>query len=68
MDLSAVPYLIVSRELPDGPRVFVCLCLLDHMVVGLGTSRDQAMQAMLAELDAKYGNGDQPELDILSRN
>lgn len=61
MNLSAVPYLLVSREVPlsFGPeRVFVCLCLLDHMVLGIGHDRDAAMGAMMRELEAKYGESE----------
>lgn len=54
MDLSAVPYLIVSRRV-ENLKVFICLCLVDHMVVGLGLNRDEALQAMIAELNARHG-------------
>lgn len=54
MDLSAVPYMIISRRL-DGMRVFVCLCLVDHMVIGVGRSRDEALAAMIAELHQRHG-------------
>lgn len=61
MDLTAVPYLIVSRRVED-LKVFVCLCLIDHLVVGVGLNRDQALAAMIAELNARHGdqweNGD----------
>lgn len=57
MNLSDVPYMIVSRELHDGPRVYVCLCLIDHMVVGIGRTRGIALDAMMADLEAKYPNG-----------
>jgi len=74
MDLSAIPYLIVSRELDcvlSTERVFLCLCLLDHMVLGVGLSRDEAMRHMVIELEEKYGHGhdgDGFEVDSLSRN
>jgi hypothetical protein len=74
MDLSAVPYLIVSRELEFGfshERVYLCLCLIDHLVLGIGLSRDEAMQNMVTELERKYDAGrddDQLELDSFSRN
>lgn len=58
MDLSAIPYLLISRnvELAYGDeRVFVCLCLIDHLCVGVGTTRDDALHAMTAELEKKYG-------------
>ncbi len=55
MDLSAVPYLIVSRRVED-LKVYVCLCLIDHRIVGLGLSRDESMQAMIAELNAIHGD------------
>lgn len=55
MDLTAVPYLIVSRRVED-LKVYVCLCLIDHMVVGVGLSRDQALGAMIAELNARHGD------------
>lgn len=54
MDLSAVPYMIISRSL-EGRNVFVCLCLVDHMVIGIGLDRDEAMQAMIAELHSRHG-------------
>jgi hypothetical protein len=61
MDLSAVPYLLVSRELDFGfsrERVFLCLCLIDHLVLGVGLSRDEALRGMVAELEAKYEDDD----------
>ncbi|MBZ0137295.1 MAG: hypothetical protein K8I27_13090 [Planctomycetes bacterium] len=75
MDLSAVPYLIVSRELAC-ERVYLCLCLIDHMVLGIGLSRDEALRHMVTELEAKYadkyderyGEDDDLELDALSWN
>lgn len=54
MDLSAIPYLIVSRRVDD-LKVYVCLCLIDHRIVGLGLSRDESMQAMITELNAMHG-------------
>ncbi|MBK8207868.1 MAG: hypothetical protein IPK87_13920 [Planctomycetes bacterium] len=73
MDLSAVPYLLISRELGLGfsrERVFLCLCLIDHLVLGIGLSRDEAMGDMVAELEAKYDDGFQGdvELDRFKRN
>ncbi|KAA0212735.1 hypothetical protein EDM80_08950 [bacterium] len=64
MDLSAIPYLLISRnvELAYGDeRVFVCLCLIDHLCVGVGTTRDDALRAMTAELERKYGECWEPE-------
>lgn len=61
MDLSSVPYMLISRELDFGfslETIFVCLCLVDHLVMGVGCSRDEAMDQMLEELEEKYGNGD----------
>lgn len=55
MDLTAVPYLIVSRHIED-LKVYVCLCLVDHMVVGVGLSRDDALNAMIADLRARHGD------------
>lgn len=69
MDLSAVPYLLVSRELDFGfslERVYLCLCLVDHMVLGIGLSRDEALRGMVAELERKYEDDD--ELDVFARN
>ena len=57
MDLSAIPYLLISRELDFGfsnERVYLCLCLLDHLVLGIGLSRDEAMRNMVTELETKY--------------
>jgi hypothetical protein len=57
MDLSAIPYLLISRDLDFGfstERVYLCLCLLDHLVLGVGLSRDEAMKHMIGELVAKY--------------
>ena len=75
MDLSAVPYLIISRELDfgfDTERVYLCLCLIDHMVLGVGLSRDEALHCMVSELeqkyDARYDEDDDLELDAFSRN
>jgi hypothetical protein len=58
MDLNSVPYLLLARELefPWGnERVFICLCLLDHLIVGTGLGRDEAMNAMACEIEKKYG-------------
>jgi len=55
MDLSAVPYMILSRPVQD-LKVYICLCLIDHRIVGLGLSRDESMQAMIAELNAIHGD------------
>jgi hypothetical protein len=71
MDLSAVPYLIVSRELEFGfstERVYLCLCLIDHLVIGVGLSRDEALRQMVSELEDKYDDNDEYELDAFSRN
>jgi hypothetical protein len=78
MDLSAIPYLLISRELDFGfstERVYLCLCLLDHLVLGVGLSRDEAMEHMIAELEHKYDgkldeseDDDGFELDSLRRN
>jgi hypothetical protein len=59
MGLDAVPYMIVSRDLltPGGvQRVFVCMCLIDHLVLGVGATRDEALDAMTAELQARHGD------------
>ncbi|MBX3459856.1 MAG: hypothetical protein KF696_07810 [Planctomycetes bacterium] len=69
MDLTAVPYLLVSRELDFGfsnERVYLCLCLIDHLVMGIGLSRDEAMRGMMNELEEKYG--DDFEDSIFARN
>ena len=61
MNLDAVPYLIISRELDFGfstERVFLCICLIDHMCLGVGLSRDEALRCMVAELEEKHGNDD----------
>lgn len=59
IDLNAVPYMINSRTLDFGfsqEKVFVAMCLVDHLVMGVGCSRDEAMKMMLRELDDKYGD------------
>jgi len=64
MDLSAIPYLLISRNLElsfGDERVFVCLCLIDHLCVGVGAGRDEALAAMIAELEKKYGERWEPE-------
>lgn len=75
MDLSAVPYLVISRELDFGfskERVYMCLCLIDHLVLGIGLSRDEALRCMVAELEDKYAeefdDGDDFELDSFRSN
>jgi hypothetical protein len=78
MDLSAIPYLLISRELDFGfstERVYLCLCLLDHLVLGVGLSRDEAMAHMIDELEHKYDgkldeseDDDGFELDSIQRN
>lgn len=55
MDLSAVPYLIQSRKV-ESLRVYVCLCLVDHMVIGVGLSRNEALREMIAELGRRHGD------------
>jgi hypothetical protein len=59
MELSAIPYLIVSRVLDFGfsqERVYLCLCLVDHLVLGIGLSRDEALNRMTQELRARHGD------------
>lgn len=58
MNLSAVPYLLVSRDLgpPCRTRVFVCLCLLDHSVLGVGRDRQSALDAMTREFEQRHGS------------
>lgn len=75
MDLSAIPYLIVSRELDFGfstERVYLCLCLIDHMVLGIGLSRDESLRCMVAELEDRHGekldDEDDFELDSFMNN
>ncbi len=71
MDLSAVPYLIVSRELDFGfsvERVYLCLCLVDHLVLGIGLSRDESLRHMVAELEDRHGEDDDFELDAFQLN
>jgi hypothetical protein len=78
MDLSAIPYLLISRELDFGfstERVYLCLCLLDHLVLGVGLSREEAMGHMVDELERKYDgkldeteDDDGFELDSIQRN
>lgn len=75
MDLSAIPYLIVSRELDFGfstERVYLCLCLIDHMVLGIGLSRDESLRCMVAELEDRHGekfdDDDDFELDSFMNN
>ena len=66
MDLSAIPYLLISRNLElaiGDERVFVCLCLIDHLCVGVAASRDEALSAMIAELEKKYGERWEPEAE-----
>lgn len=66
MDLSAIPYLLISRNLElsfGDERVFVCLCLIDHLCVGVGPTRDDALTAMIAELERKYGQSWEPEVE-----
>ncbi len=57
MNLSAVPYLLVSRDLEPsgGMRVFVCLCLLDHTILGVGRDRQSALDAMTREFEQRHG-------------
>lgn len=71
MDLSAIPYLLISRtlELSYGDeRVFVCLCLVDHLCVGVGPTRDDAMALMTAELQKKYGQAFEPDDEELEED
>ena len=59
MDLSAVPYLVVSRTLETGfaeQQIFVALCLIDHLVLGMGLSRDEALGKMIDELEKKHAD------------
>lgn len=68
MDLTAVPYLLLSRELDFGfskERVYLCLCLIDHLVLGVGLSRDEALRCMARELESKYPDDD-TEVQFLS--
>ena len=53
MDLSAVPYLILRREL-DRRHVFVCICLIDHTLMGVGRTREIALENMSREAKEKY--------------
>lgn len=57
MDPTAVPYLIVQRTLDFevlGPsKVYICMCLIDHMIVGIGHTRDQALKAMVDAIREK---------------
>ena len=73
MDLTSVPYLVVSRELDFGfanERVYLCLCLIDHLVLGVGLSRDESLRCMVEELERKYGDdwGDACPTERFTRN
>ncbi|MCC6573314.1 MAG: hypothetical protein IT462_05925 [Planctomycetes bacterium] len=60
MNFSAIPYMLVSRELAltlGAERVYICLCLVDHLILGVGRDREAAMAAMVREFEAKYGDG-----------
>lgn len=61
MDLSGIPYLIVSREVDFdvlSERVYVCLCLVDHLAIGIGATRDESLRAMLDEFDRRHAIDD----------
>jgi hypothetical protein len=71
MDLNAVPYLILSRPLED-LKVYLCLCLVDHLVVGVGLNRDECLRDMVAQLQQRYGGQwqgrDDLDFSVLRRN
>jgi len=71
MNKNAIPYLILHRDVKFGDitkTVYVCLCLIDHMVLGIGESREESLKSMANELDKRYPDDGDELLEILSRN
>lgn len=67
MDLSAVPYLINRRHCETGygeQEFFIASCLVDPLIVGIGLTRNEALNKMIAELEEKHGeNWVEPKSD-----
>jgi len=60
MDMSAIPYLCISKAIELGGgverQVFVSICLLEPLLTGVGHSRDTAIADMCAQISEKYGD------------
>lgn len=52
IDKTAVQYLLISRELDNVGKVYVCICLLYPLATGIGASRAMAFENMSDKLDA----------------
>lgn len=56
-DQSAVMYAVHKRHLTIGGKshlIFVCECLTDHHCMGVGTTRQEAIDEMSAAVKSKY--------------
>lgn len=60
-----VPYMLITRQLED-LKVYVCLCLVDHTITTIALTREEALNKMCDEWNAK--NNDTVNVAIFSRN
>lgn len=60
LDLSAVPYLLQSRKVEMGGgierQIFTCVCLLEPLLMGVGLTREAAIEGMIVEISEKHGD------------
>lgn len=57
---NEIPYMLVTKELSpefgalDGTKVFICMNLIDHHALGIGATREQALETMRVEYNALH--------------
>lgn len=61
MDLSAIQYMMYARRMPilthsgyEHQPIYICLCLMDHEIIGIADNADAALAEMISEAKRKY--------------
>lgn len=52
--IEACPYYLFSRELDFVGKVYVCICLMQAELSGVGATRDEAFESMNEAVKAAY--------------
>lgn len=69
IDLSQVPYMTISKLVDFGDigthRIYVSMCLINHMVNGVAITREESLENMLEQLQATLDEAEDED-DFLS--
>jgi hypothetical protein len=55
METDSMPYLVLSRKV-EGKLVYAAMSLMDHTLLGIAYTRDEAVARLMVELADNHGD------------